>query len=247
MNGPRSSDPVTPDAPDAVEADPGPVDPEQFYRSAWLAYLVLAILGVLWVGLHFERIPLELFLDVEIWWQDLLWGLASGALLLAAWSAGAYLIRDMRRLEEEIRRRIGPLRDSDAVSLAIISGFSEELFFRGAMQASWGWGWALVIFTVLHTGPGKAFRYWTVFALLAGSLFTWLTLERGNLLPAITAHVLVNCVSLSRLSRMELAASGPGASEQDGSRDGLESSRENGVENGGGSHRELRSRARVSC
>lgn len=178
--------------------------PTAFYRSAWGAYLVLAIVGVLWAGHHHGDISLSIFLDPARWWVDLGLGLAAGTALLGLWIVARRLLPQMARVETDIRRLVGPLEPSEALALAIISGFAEELFFRGAMQSSWGWGWALAIFTVLHTGPGRAFRYWTAFAFVAGGLFAWLTLERGTLLAAIVAHILVNGVNLTRLARMPL-------------------------------------------
>ncbi len=56
------------------------------------------------------------------------------------------------------------------------------------------------LFAVVHGGRGAAFRYWIVFALLAGGVFAALTLLTGNLLAAIWAHMLVNAFNLSRLA-----------------------------------------------
>jgi len=55
------------------------------------------------------------------------------------------------------------------VALAVLSGFAEELFFRGAVQGAFGWLPATLAFAVLHSGPGKAFRLWILFAAIAGS------------------------------------------------------------------------------
>ena len=179
-------------------ADP---DSGYFYKAAWTFYLFLAVAGVLWVGFATGDIDLGFFVDVERWWQDLLVGIGAGVGLILSW----WLLRDrlasMRRVEEVMREMIGPLESSEIVALAIISGFAEELFFRGAMQSSLGWALALIVFTLLHTGPEPSFRIWTLFALIAGGLFAWLTLWRGNLLPAIVAHMLVNGVNLLRLMR----------------------------------------------
>jgi membrane protease YdiL (CAAX protease family) len=43
-------------------------------------------------------------------------------------------------------------------------------------------------------------RLWTLFAVVAGSLFGGLMLWRGNLLAPVVAHFLVNAVNLSRLA-----------------------------------------------
>lgn len=85
----------------------------------------------------------------------------------------------------------------------MLSGFAEELFFRGAVQGSWGFVWATLLFALMHTGPDRAFRLWTLFALLAGALFGGLMLWRGNLLAPVTAHFVVNAVNLRRIAVSE--------------------------------------------
>ena len=85
----------------------------------------------------------------------------------------------------------------------MLSGFAEELFFRGAVQGSWGFVWATLLFALMHTGPDPAFRLWTLFALLAGALFGGLMLWRGNLLAPVTAHFVVNAVNLRRIAVSE--------------------------------------------
>jgi membrane protease YdiL (CAAX protease family) len=52
----------------------------------------------------------------------------------------------------------------------------------------------------VHTGPGPAFRLWTLFAAVAGGLFGALTVWRGNLLAPMVAHFVVNAVNLWRVS-----------------------------------------------
>lgn len=185
-------------------AAPPVLEPGRLYRLAWTVYLLLALGGVLWIGLRQGRIPLALFVDPGGWWLDLLLGLAAGLLLLAAWWAMARSLPLARRLEEQLATVLGPLRASEAVALAVISGFAEELFFRGAVQGSiaggWGWAVASLLFALLHTGPGAAFRFWTLFALVAGVLFGGLMHWRGNLLGPFVAHFLVNAVNLRRLA-----------------------------------------------
>jgi membrane protease YdiL (CAAX protease family) len=159
---------------------------------------------VLWIGLRQGHIPLALFVDTRRWWLDLLLGVGAGLLLLGVWGVTARFVPVARRLEEQLAALLGPLRLSDAVALAVISGFAEELFFRGAVQGAFGgtWGWvgASVLFALLHTGPGPAFRFWTLFALVAGLLFGALMAWRGNLLAPFVAHFLVNAVNLRRLA-----------------------------------------------
>ena len=169
------------------------------YRSAWGFYLVVAVTGVVWLGAQSGDLSLALFINLDAWWIDLGIGVAAGGALIVTWWTGRRWLAGMRELEGHMRVMIGRLDGSEIFALALISGFSEELLFRGAMQSSWGWPWALAVFALLHTGPGPSFRYWTVFALLAGAVFAWITLLRGTLMPAMVAHVLVNGVNLARL------------------------------------------------
>ncbi|HVT15876.1 MAG TPA: CPBP family glutamic-type intramembrane protease [Thermoanaerobaculia bacterium] len=177
------------------------VHPGQVYRLAWVFYLVLAIGGSVWIGVRQGRIPLRLFVGVGEWWVDVGAGVAAGLLLALVWEGGRRRLRLARELEQRIGEVLGGLGAPEALALAALSGFAEELFFRGAVQGSLGWLAASLLFALLHTGPGPAFRLWTVFAALAGALFGALMAWRGNLLSPILAHFLVNAINLRRLGR----------------------------------------------
>ncbi len=170
------------------------------YRLAWSFYLLLAIAGVIWIGSSQGSIPLALFIDTAGWWIDLGLGLAAGLMLVALWETARRLVPAMRELETALAEQVGSLDSSEALALALISGFAEELFFRGAMQTSWGWGWAVVIFTLMHSGSGRAFRWWTLFAFVAALAFGGLTFYRGSILAAVVAHTTVNAINLRRLA-----------------------------------------------
>lgn len=175
---------------------------DRLYRVAWVVYLLLAIAGAVWMGVAAEHgLTLKRFVDPATWWLDLLWGLGAGGALLGLWLAGRAVLPLARELERAIGSILDGLSPSDAFALAVISGFAEELFFRGAVQGSWGVVAATILFTLLHTGPGRPFLLWTVFALVAGAAFGALALLRGNLLAPIVAHVLVNAVNLTRLAK----------------------------------------------
>lgn len=181
----------------------------RIYRSAWLIYLLLAIAGAVWMGLAHRQeggLALAQFIDPATWGLDLLWGLGAGAALLAVWFAGRSLLPLARDLEAAIAELLGGLTVSEALALALISGFAEEVFFRGAVQGTWGIVPATVLFALLHGGPGRPFLLWTLFALVAGAAFGTLALVRGNLLAPIAAHVVVNAVNLRRLAQLGGAA-----------------------------------------
>lgn len=187
----------------------------QLYRTAWWFYLALAIAGVLWIGSREDELPLGLFLDPATWWLDLAIGLGTGLAIVAAWRLAVRVLPALGELEDRLRGMLGTIEPSAAISLAIISGFAEELFFRGAMQGAWGPVWATLIFGLLHTGPGRPFRAWTVFALLAGAVMAALTVWRGNILAAVVTHMVVNGVNLTRLATTRPAESRQGTAEGD--------------------------------
>lgn len=177
-----------------------PPAPGRLYRFAWGLYLVLALAGILWIGARRGVIPLALFVDLRRWWLDLALGLGTGLLLLAVWWGAERVFPLARELEARLAGALGPLTVSEAVGLALLSGFAEELFFRGAVQGTLGWVGATLLFGVLHSGPGRAFRLWSFFALLAGGLFGGIMAWRGNLLGPVVGHFLVNAVNLRRLA-----------------------------------------------
>ena len=175
-------------------------EPGRLYRLGWGLYLGMALAACLWIGLRQGVIPLALFIDLEEWWLDLLLGLGSGLVLLGLWWGTERLSPLARDLERHLSLVLATLGPSEALALALLSGFAEELFFRGAVQGQLGWIIATVLFALLHTGPGPAFRIWTAFAALAGVFFGGLLVWRGNLLGPIVGHILVNAVNLRRLA-----------------------------------------------
>lgn len=186
----------------------------QLYRLAWGFYLVLGLAGVIWIGARDGTISLALFFGPR-WWLDLAAGAGVGLFLLAGWWGAAKVWSLARELEERIAQVLGSLDVSQAVALAVMSGFAEELFFRGAVQGSWGLGVATVLFAITHTGRERCFRLWTVFALISGLLFGALVVWSGTLLGAIAGHTLVNAVNLVRIAvRDEAAAEDPQGGEE---------------------------------
>lgn len=176
--------------------------PGAFLRWGALLYLGLAVGAVLWLGLRDGVVGASLFVRPQSWLADLGLGLAAAALLVGGWQLAVVLLESARELERAVAATVGRLGTSEAVVLALLSGFSEELFFRGAVQSQWGLVPATLLFAFLHLGPGKEFRLWTLFALVAGALLGTLVLWRATLLPAIVAHVGVNAVGLLRLRGM---------------------------------------------
>lgn len=176
------------------------------YALAWGFYLVVAIVGLVWLGFQNDRLPLGLFLDPGSWLADAALGLTVGALLAAVWALGCRFWSRARALEARLAGLLGPLRADEAVALAVISGVAEEVLFRGAVLQAWGWVAATLLFALVHFG-GRAFHLWAFWALAAGLLLALLVVWRGNLLPAVLTHAVVNTAGLLRLRRLLLEPS----------------------------------------
>jgi membrane protease YdiL (CAAX protease family) len=176
------------------------VESGRLYRFAWGLSLFLALAGAIWIGFQKGIIPLSLFLDTRRWWLDLGLGLGAGLLLLGLWAGAERIFPLARDLEAKLAQALGPLSGSEAFALALLSGFAEELFFRGAVQGTLGVVGATILFGLLHSGPGRELRLWTLFALLAGAVLGLLMVWRGNLLGPVAGHFLVNAVNLRRLA-----------------------------------------------
>jgi len=185
--------------PSAGEPAPDPVGPRLF-GLAWVFYLLLGIAAVVWIGARRGRIESALFVDPSRWWIDLLLGAGCGIALIGLWEIVGRRLDATRHFEALLRSLLGSLDANQAVGLALLSGFAEELFFRGAVQGAWGFWWATALFAALHTGRDRGLWVWTAFAAVAGLAFGGLVLWTGNLLAAIVAHVLVNAVNLRRLA-----------------------------------------------
>jgi membrane protease YdiL (CAAX protease family) len=180
----------------------------RIYNLAWFFYLLLAASAVVWIGVRRKgAIDGALFFDASRWPLDVGLGLASALVLIGLWELAGRRFASARRFEELIGGILGSLDPAQAIGLALLSGFAEELFFRGAVQGAWGFWIASALFAALHTGRDRGLWVWTVFALLAGLLFGGLVLYTGNLLAAMIGHVTVNAVNLTRLARRRDEAS----------------------------------------
>lgn len=173
------------------------------FRWASAFYLVLAVVGVVWLGLRGGRIESGIFIGFETWPVDLVLGIVTGLLLSGGWEVAGRFFPQPRSVEAYFREVLGPLDVSEALVLALLSAIAEEIFFRGALQGSFGLLPAAILFTLLHMGPGRDFRVWTIFAGVAGVALGGLTLWREALLAPMTAHALVNAIGLYRLGRRE--------------------------------------------
>jgi len=179
----------------------GPPRPPRFFPIAASFYLALAVTGVVGLGLARGRLGPELLADPGAWWVDLGLGVGAGVALLALWELIRRLAAGARRVEVELAALIGELSPGEAAAIALVSAISEEIAFRGAFQEWIGWVPSALLFGLLHLGPGKHYRWWTLWSLAGGLGLGLMVDQRGSLGAAILAHVIVNGVQLQRLRR----------------------------------------------
>lgn len=107
-----------------------------------------------------------------------------------------------KELELKLAVMLGPLNIWEAGTLALLSGFSEELFFRITLYFFLGPVLSTIIFGLCHIGPGKAFRFWTISALFAGSLFALLVWLGYGFISVFIAHAVTNMFNLYKLGKI---------------------------------------------
>lgn len=106
------------------------------------------------------------------------------------------LLRGMRRLvETQMAPILSDLRFVDLLVIAAVSGFCEEVLFRGVIQAQLGLVASSFIFGLFHC-PGFRHISYAIWAFAAGLVLGLLYQASGNLWTAICAHAASNAVAL---------------------------------------------------
>jgi CAAX protease family protein len=119
-------------------------------------------------------------------------------LVTAPWADRTLVLRGLRRAWDWLESGLGPsLGLPEVLVLAICSGISEEIFFRGVLQREVGIVAASALFGLLHP-LGVAYVIWagTVGAGL-GALFV----VTGSLAAPAAAHAVYNLLALVYLRR----------------------------------------------
>jgi membrane protease YdiL (CAAX protease family) len=97
---------------------------------------------------------------------------------------------------------LGPITARDALILALLSGFAEEMLFRGAIQPTIGLIPTTILFGLCHWPPRKELRPWTALTAVLGLVFGIATELSGHLTAAIVAHFVINFINLSAIGKM---------------------------------------------
>lgn len=165
-----------------------------FLRLEWGLSLVLVVVSSAWAALR--GLPLAPMLVPTP--GRLLAGVLAGALL---WGTIPLLLRSagMRRVWHEVLRPFAAtLSTTDVVVIAALSGFTEELFFRGVLLPETGVVVSSLCFGALHALTATYFAWATAVGAGMGAL----TLAAGSLVVPILAHATYNFGALLLLRRV---------------------------------------------
>jgi membrane protease YdiL (CAAX protease family) len=107
-----------------------------------------------------------------------------------------------RAASDVMARMLGPLRARDAAALALLSGFAEEIAFRGALWPQLGLAGTTIFFAICHVIPVRGLALYPLYAFVAGTLLGVLRERTGSVWPPVAAHAIVNGVNLTRLGAL---------------------------------------------
>jgi len=149
-----------------------------------------------------QAVDIELLPALRTHTSKILLGLAAGGAMAAVSLALYFLarwVKPLSGLREIIVRQIAPIFADinffDAVVIASVSGFCEEVLFRGVIQPQLALVPTSIIFGLFHCPSLKHLSY-GVWAFAAGLFLGWLYQTTGSLWPPIVAHAVSNCISL---------------------------------------------------
>ncbi len=139
-------------------------------------------------------------------------GVATAAALLAGAALLERTVPSFRRTSRRLERLVRDLRLSPraALAAALVSGVSEELFFRGWLLSTVGVWWQALVFMLLHPAGRSGWAY-TAYTGVAALAFGAVTVATGSLWPALIAHVAVNLHGFSLGGRGPRSAPRPAA------------------------------------
>lgn len=192
--------------PDRSSQAPTPPDREQFHRGrihphtllGYAALLGLAMIaaGWLWAGAVGRRDPGAWF-PADHWLAAAIFGGLAGTAFALAVGALLDYLPAFQRIEQMLQSVLDmdALQWRDALAFGLLAGIPEEILFRGAMQAAWGWPLTAVVFGAVHAISPAYFVYATVAGALLGGLAIW----SGGLWAPMAAHIMIDTTMFALL------------------------------------------------
>lgn len=190
----RSFRPLAP--PDGEQPRRGRMHPHTLLGYAVLLGLVMIAAAWLWAGATGGRAPGAWF-PADHWLVDALLGGLVGTVFALAVGSLLDTLPAFQRIEHVLQSVLDmdALQWWDALLFGLLAGIPEEILFRGAMQAAWGWPLTSVLFGAVHAISPAYF----VYASGAGALLGGLAIGSGGLWAPIAAHTAIDTIMFALL------------------------------------------------
>ncbi|MBX9941402.1 MAG: CPBP family intramembrane metalloprotease [Candidatus Obscuribacterales bacterium] len=215
----NENEPENQNEPDNNEDDlieiPSSFNADTVFIMTVLVETGLLLLSTLWLNLasfDSKALYLDNPFSAEVLRQTLSYGLCAGLavsclnIILMIFSLNPknniYLFRSFRDLIfREMMPLFGGMTLFKVCFLAFISGVSEEIFFRGVLEAKVGSLNANLCFALAHFPRLYYFPY-AAWAGLVGMLMSYLKVKTGNLLTPMICHMVINLISIWLLTKL---------------------------------------------
>jgi len=166
---------------------------------------VILLVSTLWI-LLFPKDHVSKFFHLSF--SILFEGLLTGAGLALAGYGFYFFAKKTKKFYEAVElfeQVLSPtfknLKLVDLLLLSVMSGFNEEVFFRGLLFPKVGIIISSIAFGTLHF-PGKKYWIYAVWATCSAALFAYLFHLTNSLWLPIIAHVTNNLIGMVLLTRM---------------------------------------------
>lgn len=182
---------------------------ERLLRIALIPQAVILMVSILWINFSPDSNVFK-YLKPNI--LHVSYGILAGV-FLAVSGYGFYRlskkIKNLSATVELFENMLSPtfscLQITDIIFLSFISGFCEEVLFRGLLLPACGIIVSSIAFGLLHL-PG--FKYWiyAAWAILSGILLGFLFISTGSLWTPISAHIVNNIIGFLMLKKVKKSA-----------------------------------------
>lgn len=181
--------------------DIGPSSEDRIHvLHAFAFYAVFLAVSFIWSYTQNGRHFFFVYLGGANLLASAIWGVIGASIVIALSAGLTSLFSWAARLERQFAKHLTPLNVSEILIIALISGFAEEVFFRGTMQPAWGLTATTLLFSLAHFIPSRNWIAWFFLTIPIGFFLGILFLYTQNLWGCCLAHALINGVNLSLLN-----------------------------------------------
>lgn len=164
--------------------------------------LIIEILLFLFALIWSYIAKINPFFSIYYNFADIIFALAAGIIFLIinflainVLSGFIPFFKSLKKSYQEISAIAVNITIPGALVIAVISGFVEEIFFRGILQQQFGIIIASIVFGIFHISNIKMLSY-SIYTVFVGFYMGLLFLVSGNLLVPILVHIINNFIAL---------------------------------------------------